>query len=134
MSAADERDAPVRRYAPEPGPEAEAPYPTYDPPMVSGQAVSGSPTWTVGGPGLMVQLQATESRITKVARVVGIIRDVLFILLVVGFLILGGRLVAGLQGGVDPRPVAPPTVPAPLPCDDPIEDEFGTYCPITPGG
>lgn len=78
-----------------------------------------------------VMQRSGESRLTKVARVFAIVRDLVIILLVVGMLSLGGRLAASLRNQVDggvPLPQVSVT------CAHPVTDDYGTYCPDAPAG
>jgi hypothetical protein len=69
-----------------------------------------------------------ESRVTTVARVVGIVRDVLIILFMAAVIFLG----FGIAGRIGQADVVSPGSVAP--CDSPTTDQWGTFCPETPGG
>lgn len=72
--------------------------------------------------------------LSTVALVVGLLRDVVLIALVVGLMVVGGRIASAVGDAADTDPAPGVTVPAgQVPCDDPATDEWGTFCPGTPG-
>lgn len=92
-------------------------------PVVPGPGVHSAP------PPVVV---VTESKTTKVARVVGIIRDVAVILILAALVYLGSAImshVSGLDGTNDGVSGDKPSA-----CAVPSTDQWGTFCPETPDG
>lgn len=73
-----------------------------------------------------------ESRLTKVARVLAIVRDVMVIVVMAAVIYFGSAILARVGDGVQVDDgVTSGEVPA---CDSPTVDQWGTFCPETPGG
>lgn len=68
-----------------------------------------------------------RSVLETVRDVVAIVRDVVIIALVVAALTAGVSAVQKLRD-------AYPSEPGLLPCATPTHDQYGTFCPTTPGG
>ncbi len=63
--------------------------------------------------------------LTKVAQIIGIVRDLVLVALVVAALVIGGRFIAAVGDRTEPAAA----------CASPTVDEWGSYCPEgTPGG
>jgi hypothetical protein len=119
---ADQRAGRLYDSPPDPSLEGRAPYVEGWPPPRSSAPV---PAAAVSA-GVPQPLQVREGGLAAVARIVGIIRDLVIIALVVGVLTIGGRALAAFQ---DARGADQPVTPATAPCVAPETDEYGTYCP-----
>jgi hypothetical protein len=73
---------------------------------------------------------AGESTLTRTARLVGIIRDLLVILLISAFLVLGVQQLRGLRDAAKPEP----TPPTSLTCGTAPPPGYEEFCADTPGG
>jgi hypothetical protein len=73
------------------------------------------------------RVRVRRSVLEMVRDVVAIVRDVVIIALVVAALTAGVSAVQRLRD-------AYPSDPGLLPCATPTHDQYGTFCPTTPGG
>ena len=69
-----------------------------------------------------------ESRWTKVARVFAIVRDIALIVVLVFLIYFGTTIMTRLGDAVETGEGIAPA------CESPTVDQWGTFCPETPGG
>lgn len=76
----------------------------------------------------------TESRVTKVARVFAIVRDVVIITVIVLVLFAASEIMRGIQDVRDIQDGGPGVLDPVPTCVGQSTDQWGTFCPETPGG